>query len=86
MTLRLTDEEIDLIRDALVAYTKILNEQARPHCAGYSTEGIALCCRRMNVETLAVELAHRRSALPVTPDAMALQAGIAHSDDLERVF
>ncbi len=77
MTVRLTDEEIELIQDALQTYTKVLNEKARPHCAGYSAAGIALCCRRMSVETLAAQLANRRS------EGVAIQVPPGTAADLE---
>ena len=52
MVLKLTQQEIDITRTALILYSRTLNEQSRPHCAGYSTTGIDLCVRRMNVEAL----------------------------------
>lgn len=81
MILRLTNEEVDLMRDALVTYSKVLNEKARLLCTSHTAEGIGLCCRRMEAETLAADLANRQSRLVVVDPARS-HATSTRSGDL----
>ena len=52
MILRLSENEFNLMQDALLAYSRSLRDQARPHCAGYSATGIDLCAKRLAIEAL----------------------------------
>jgi hypothetical protein len=64
MTLTLSQQEFDLMQDALLEYSRSLRDQARPHCAGYSATGMDLCAKRLAIEALVDGL--RRTA-PVGP-------------------
>jgi hypothetical protein len=52
MVLNLTENELRLVRTALVNYSLTLRDEARPLCSGYSLDGIALCQRRIEVDVL----------------------------------
>lgn len=61
MFLRLTDQQLGVLRDALAEYVCRLNEKSRPLCTGYSAEGIELCCRRLEAENLAIAIGNTPS-------------------------
>ena len=63
MILRLTNNEVDLMKEALDAYARSLQAKARPMCAGYSADAITLCCRRLEAEALAADLLNRQPRL-----------------------
>ena len=69
MSLRFTDKEVDLLKEALSVYTQTLSERARLLCTGYSAEGITLCCRRLEAEALAAHLGHRQPRVFVVDGA-----------------
>ena len=56
MQLRLTGNEIEILRSALDQYHRSTRDQARQHCGSYSTVGIQLCQRRAQIEALLDQL------------------------------
>ena len=52
MELRLNNQEAEIIRAALTKHIRGLNNEMRPHCAGYSPIGIGLCRDRAVAEAL----------------------------------
>jgi hypothetical protein len=79
--LRLTTDEVQLVREALSSYRLALKEKARPLCTGYSAEGIALCTRRLEVEALGAVLERYESSLAIV-DTPAVRAATASSGEL----
>jgi hypothetical protein len=52
LTLKLNDEQAELMRTALLEYQRSIRQQERYHCSGPSTVGIGLCQRRLVLETI----------------------------------
>lgn len=55
-TIHVTDAEAAMIRTALTEYAGSIREQARQYRGGYSSQGIELNVRRLNVEALLAAL------------------------------
>lgn len=70
MVLKLTVDEMEIMKKALDQYCKALRTEARPHCAGRSALGIELCIQRINAETLLEQL---NQPLPL-PEPIRLEA------------
>ena len=62
MLLKTTPDDLEIIRTALTEYTRSLREQSRPFATGYSSTGIDLCVRRLQVEDLMLRLEERPPA------------------------
>ncbi len=54
-----TAEQLEIIRTALAEYVRLLRDQCRYSCSGYSEAGIDLCVRRMQVEDILWTLSQR---------------------------
>jgi hypothetical protein len=67
LTLKLNNEQAELMRTALLEYQRSIRQQERYHCSGPSAVGIGLCQRRLVLDSILNEVeaqdeAHCRSA------------------------
>ena len=82
MVLRLTNDEVDLMRNALLDLVRTLRSEESVHCGGASCAAIELCRKRLRLETLleALEeqrIAMNRSTLPGRVETMPLRREVA---------
>ena len=52
LTLNLNDEQMELMRTALLEYQRSIRQQERYHCSGPSAVGIGLCQRRLVLDSI----------------------------------
>jgi hypothetical protein len=67
MVLRFSNEEVELVREALAAYAVSLAARARTYGPGYSPQAVELCCKRLTTEILCEDLLSRQPRLTVVP-------------------
>jgi hypothetical protein len=56
LTLNLNNEQMALMRTALLEYQRSIRQQERYHCSGPSAVGIGLCQRRLVLESILSEV------------------------------
>jgi hypothetical protein len=65
LTLKLNDEQAELMRTALLEYQRSIRQQERYHCSGPSSVGIGLCQRRLVLESILSDVeAQKLAACP----------------------
>ena len=72
MVLSATTGELEIIQTALAEYNRILGDEARCFCTGYSKIGMDVCVRRMQVENVMARMKDRAQALREEPRPIAL--------------
>jgi hypothetical protein len=63
LTLKLNDEQTELMRNALLEYQRSIRQQERYHCSGPSAVGIGLCRRRLVLDSILNDVEDQESAL-----------------------
>ena len=63
MVLRLTNEEIDLMKTTLLDSVRAIRQEERVKCAGPSCSGIQLCQKRLRLEALLETVDEQRAAV-----------------------
>lgn len=60
MVLRLTDEEMELMKTSLLDSVRSIRQEERVHCGGASCAGIELCQKRLLLEALLESVEEQR--------------------------
>ena len=63
MVLRLKNDELDLMRAALLESIRDVRDDERVHCGGPSASGIELCRKRLRLEALLEAIDEQRASL-----------------------
>lgn len=63
MVLRVTNDEVELMRTALLDSVRSIRAEERVHCGGASRAGIELCRKRLRLEALLDAVDEQRSAM-----------------------
>jgi hypothetical protein len=62
LTLKLNDEQTELMWTALLEYQRSIRQQERYHCSGPSAIGIGLCQRRLVLDSILNEVEAQKIA------------------------
>jgi hypothetical protein len=84
LTLKLNDEQTELMRTALLEYQRSIRQQERYHCSGPSAVGIGLCQRRLVLDSILSDVEAQEVALCHSgkkPRLGFISAHAAHVDE-----